>query len=179
MAVPKPDPKRLALWSIFGATLVASTFFLSLLPFLHDGPSVGFFHLPREKWLHLLALFSPAAIGGTIWFLADKRFKRGYASYLWSDLELEPVRSLLAEEYWAWGSVAVFFLAVLAVSFTSHGGGLIYLVTCPGTAASSMKRLLTPPVKRTGGLAEWRSFKPIHSDHWGEPLHPHRDAATP
>ena len=176
MAATKENPKRLALWAVAGATLVACAFFISLLPFPHPKPVDGFWAKQWENRLHLLALFAPVCVGGTIWFLADKRLKRGYADGLWSDAELAPARDLLAEEYWTWTSVALFVVAVPAVAFIPHGGGLIYLVTCPASAASSLRRLLAPPIERTGDLIDWKNSKPLHSDHWGEAPRAYNDA---
>ena len=171
MAAPKPDPKRLALQSIAGATLAASAFLVPLLPLAH-GRTAGV----TMFWPALIALFAPMAVGGTIWYRTYQRLSHAYRDDLWTEAELAPVRSLLAREYWTWMSLCLFAGALAILAFTRHGGPFIYLTTLPMNAVGSIRRLLKPPVEHIGVLLDWREVKPIHSDHWGGASKRHNNA---
>ena len=47
---------------------------------------------------------------------------------------------------------------------------LFYLLFFPTQMVTEMRQMLAPRVERTGGLGDWRNFKPIQSAHWGEPV---------
>ncbi len=151
----KADPKHLALWAIGGALLAASGFFTTLLP------------LTRR--VLLCAFLAQVCVGFAVWFGVEARLKRRYWAGVWSDEELAPVRAMLARPAWIWGTGALFVAALITLAFTKHHGAMIYIAVIPMNAISSMRGALTPPAPKSGGRGvDWGSFKPLHSDHWGE-----------
>ena len=170
MAAVKPNPKHLAVWAIAGATVAACTFFVPLLPIphLYEPPCATFWVHQWANRFRTLALLGIFFSGATLWLSAERLLKRGYASNVWDDAELTPVRTLVAQPYWLWVTISFFVIAGASVCFTSHGSTFIYLAMLPSNAITSIRRLLTPPTERKGGRIDWKNFKPIHSEHWGQ-----------
>jgi hypothetical protein len=178
MVKRKPDPKQLVTWAITGALIAASTWFLSFVhvPRLSPGGD-GFWAVLWAGRLRFVAYFAPFAIGLALCLWAELRFKRGLKAEIWSEAELEPVRTMVARPLWSWTSwllIGTAVVAVILMAFTAGAGhmALFYILIYPIQIAARIRQLLTPKVK-TDGLKDWQSIKPIQSDHWGQPpLHP-------
>ena len=142
---------------IVGSTLSAISYLVLLLPGLLS---------TRVR----LSFFLAAVLTGMVlWILAGERLKRQYRAGLWSEEELASTRALLARPIWVWMTGTILVAGILVALVTKHQATLIYLTIVPLNAISSMKTALAPPKQKTGGLVDWKNFKPIHSDHWGEP----------
>jgi hypothetical protein len=175
----KPNPKRLVIWAIAGSFLAASTWFLAWLPIPRfTANECGCWDLLWMNRLRLISLLGPFVVGMTVSFLAERRFKRCVNNQTWSEAQLEPVRALIAKPIWSWtsglliGATALSLIFILRREHTG-AGAYIYMLLLPTQTVTRIRQLVTPRVKSTGGLIDWRSFKPIHSDHWGQqPIHP-------
>lgn len=164
MADAKPNPKHLALWAIAGASLASSTFLATFLPK----------QILESLTYRYEVLLTPFVLGLLVWFLAQRRLSRGYIEGLWSDPELSPVRAFLTNPLWPWTLAGVFLAALIALAFTKHSGALIYVTTLPMHALAVMRRLLVPTAEHSPSvLLDSSNFKPLHSDHWGEPAQRH------
>jgi hypothetical protein len=106
----------------------------------------------------------------TISMVAEKRLRRGFKNDVWQESEVELLRRRLVHPAWsilvALTLVTWFVHAVVA----SHGllgfGTLMF----PMQTISRLKMMVgSKQVARGGVLQDWRNFKPIQSEHWGEP----------
>jgi len=130
--------------------------------------------------LRFVAYFAPFTIGIAISLWAERRFRRGFQDEIWSEAQLEPVRTLLAKPFWnrttwlLWLLLGFAVVSIIYSASTSHSGGaLIYILLFPIQTAMRIRQLVTPKIESTGVLKNWQNFKPIHSEHWGEqPIHP-------
>ena len=170
----KPNPKLLVTWAIAGAFLAASTWLMSFVPIprLHAN-GCGFWDVLWMNRLRFVAFFTPFTLGLAISFGAERRFKRGFLSDLWSEAELEPVKVLLAYPIWTSASLILMGIGLLAMISTAprthFSGVLFYILLIPSQTAMRLRQLVTPRVNPTGGLIDWQNFKRIHSDQWGQP----------
>ena len=172
MAAVKPNPVRLASLAIAGAFLAASSWFLNFLPIhrVHD-PCLGLWATMWANRLTFVTLAFPFLSGLWLMFWAEKRLKKGFVDDVWNDAELAPVRSLLEKPIWMWSTVLLMVGCVLQMILFSnaHGGGaFFYVLALPLQTVGRTKQLVAPPKVAAGGLKDWRSFKPIRSEHWGE-----------
>jgi hypothetical protein len=173
----KPNPKLLVTWAIVGAVIATSTWFLSFvhIPRLPTNGS-GFWAVLWMNRLRFIAFFAPFAIGVTVSLLAERRLKRGLQDEIWSEAQLEPMLTLVAKPIWSWTGWLLFGAAAVSVIFsarTAHtGGSLFYILLYPIQTAMRIRQLVTPKIQSTGGLKDWQNFKPIRSEHWGQPIHP-------
>jgi hypothetical protein len=169
MTAMKPNAVHLARWSLVGAFTAASSFFLTFAPIAHQVPShPGLLALNWANRNRLMVVFLPLVGGLIIWYLANRRFSRGFADGVWSEAELEQVRSLLNRSVWMWTFVAFGTAALLAFCLGNTNSGSLFIVTTfPMHAISGLKRLLSPPKERDG-LIRWRDSKPLRSEHWGD-----------
>jgi hypothetical protein len=168
----------LAVWAIAGAFIAASSCFLSFLPIprLHVSGE-GFWDVLWMNSLRLGAVFGPFLLGLGISLWSERRFKRGFQNGIWSEAEVESVRTLVTKPGWAWMSTVFIAAIVLNVIFsarTSHAGGLYtYVLLFPVQIVTRIRQLVAPAPKSGGALIDWQSSKTIHSDHWGQPpVHP-------
>ena len=178
MVKRKPNPKHLAAWAIAGAFLAASSYLLAFVPIprLH-AHGHGLWAALWMNRLRFLAFFTPFTLGLAISLGAERRFKRGFLTDLWSEAELEPFKALLAYPVWTSASLILMGIGLLAVIFsnpkTHFSGVFFYILLLPSQTAMRLRQLVTPRVKTTGVFMDWQSFKPIRSDHWGRKLiHP-------
>lgn len=172
-----PNPKRLVTWAIAGTFLASSTWLLSFVSIpLLSTKGCGVWDVLWSYSLRFVAYFAPFTIGFSICWLAERRFKRDFLDNVWSEAELEPVKTLVANPIWTRIGVILAAIAVLSLIFslrTDHPRTLFYVLLLPAQTVQRIRQLVTPRVKSTGGLIDFRSFKPIHSDHWGQrPIHP-------
>ncbi len=167
MDAAKPNPKHLALWSLAGSALAASAFFTTMLPY------ASFDHM------QLIVFLVPSAAGTALWTLAERRLKRRYRAGVWSEEELAPTRAMLSHPAMLWATISLFAVGLAVAVFSRHHATLFYITTVPMSALSSMRMALAPPKQSKGGLIDWKNFKPIRSDHWGEPVRHGSDSALP
>jgi len=165
MTVAKEDPKRLALWAVGGALLAAATAFTALLP-LAQAHRVPFFS----------GILVQLTMGFTVSMLSARRLKSSHRLGAWTDEALAPTRALLASPVWAWLGISMLVAGLLIVCLNRHSGVFIYIATLPLTVVSDLHRALAPATQRERQFVDWKSFKPLHSDHWGEATGTHNDA---
>ena len=159
------NPMRLAVWALTASNLAPVGWFVTFLP-------VRFFsESARNRDLVFLV---PAVLAMIFAGWMESRFKRGFREGKWTDEELAPVRSMLQAAGWKWLGFAEFVLYTWAVFFARHGftsGAFFYIFLIPLGTASRLLMAIKPSRPRgTGGLLGWKNFKPIHSEHWGEPV---------
>jgi len=87
------------------------------------------------------------------------------------------VRTLVTKPGWAWMSTAFIAAIALNVIFnarTSHAGALYtYVLLFPVQIVTRIRQLVAPRPHSGGALIDWQNFKPIQSEHWGQPpVHP-------
>ena len=165
------DPKRLALITISGSFLVAATWFVMLLP-IPQLPVHGRGSVPMlgENGLRILACLLPCVTGLTVWFWADTQFRRAFLDDRWTEAQLAAVKPLLAHRAWVWSGLGLFAVAVIALVLRphSHNGAFFYILIFPLQAVQRLRTLITPRTPKSSGLADWRNFGPLRSEHWGE-----------
>jgi hypothetical protein len=173
MAVTKPNPMRLAYWAIAGACIGATIFFVPFLPLPHIQVSAaGRWASAWANRLRLGMILVPAVTGLLLWYVADRRFRKGFADGIWSEAELESVLTMLRSSAWVWLFSVLSTIAILLVSFDEARHGIfLCAVTFPMNVVTSLRRLLSPRVEKKGGLGDWRNFKRLQSEHWGEARH--------
>jgi hypothetical protein len=175
----KPNAMLLVAWALAGAALAALTWLFSFLP-IPQLPVHGtsFWDLLWMNLLRSIALFIPFVLGVTVSRLAVRRFKRGLDAAVWSEAQLEPVRTLVTKPVWTWATAALFVALALSVIFsvrTGHlgGGGFVYLLFFPIQTMSRIRYLLNPRAASNEALTDWGSSEPLQSDRWGQPpVHP-------
>jgi hypothetical protein len=175
----KPNPKHLVTRAIAGTFLASSTWLLSFVSIpLLSIKGCGVWDVLWSYSLRFVAYFAPFTIGFSICWLAERRFKRGFLDNVWSEAELEPVKTVVTNSIWTRTGVILAVISVLSLIFslrTDHPGSrtLFYVLLLPAQTVQRIRQLVTPRVKSTGDLIDFRSFKPIHSDYWGQPpVHP-------
>jgi hypothetical protein len=146
----KHSPIYFAKWIFAGALLTASVYFL---------PSAL---IPRG-WPRALAFGIPAFVGLAAYLWGMKRLNEE----IWSEEEVAPVLALLENPFSKCATWILAFAALLPFAFHGRtaGSGMLLL---PCYAAIGMRQLLAPRKRRDNGLRDWRSFKPLQSEHWGE-----------
>ncbi|WP_158793428.1 hypothetical protein [Granulicella sp. L60] len=169
------SPMRLAGWVGAGSLLWASAF---LLGFTHAPcKPIGFCGEGAALWGGRLLVFLGLAclLGGfALVFWAERKLKLGMKEGVWSEAELEPLRRRLDHPVWGWlgvvGMIGVVAVLVLYARGSVHLP-LFYLLLFPFQNFNRVKQI----VKRAqnegvgaGALRDWRSFRPIRSEHWGE-----------
>ena len=84
---------------------------------------------------------------------------------------MEPLRKVLACPVWTVISVIplVALIGYGVTSNVSHGLPLFWTLMVPAQMISRVRVMVKPKRVPGGGLQDWRSFKPIQSEHWGEP----------
>ena len=164
-------PERLVAMTIGGAVLMASTWFLVFVPIprvpMHG---CGFWDYVWSNRLRFAAYFLPFFSGLALTIGVGKRFRRGFLDDRWTEAELARVREVLSSRLWRWGSLVVVVGAVCSLLFRRYpyGGSLVYILLLPFQRAQELRRMVTPRVERGSGLADWRNFGPLRSEHWGE-----------
>jgi hypothetical protein len=170
----KLKPMHYALWALAGASLAASTWFLTLIPIprlLEIGCGCG-----TALWsdrLRFLGILGPGIIGFVVMIWAEKQLGRGYRSELWSDEDLAPLRAFLTKPLWKrlnWVTLVIYldvFIYWLRPNRLDWIHlGLIYILLLPKSCVSRMQQVFAPVrKKREGALIDWHNFKPIQSDH--------------
>lgn len=142
-----------ALWALAGSLLMAAAFFLP------------FASIPRG-WQRMLVLLIPTAIGLAAYFWAMKRMN----DEIWSEAELASVQAFVETPFlkcatWVWIVVVTCFCFIFR---RAHAGDAVSLLL-PLSIMAGMRQLLIPRKPRNGGPRDWSSFKPLQSEHWGEP----------
>ncbi len=171
MVQHKPNPSRLALVALAGSLLATATIFVSFIhvPLVEvTGHGIG-----STLWrnsLRCLGYMGPILIGLPPTFWAERRLRRGIHDELWTEAELDRVRTLVQKPFWRWfsfGLIAVcLFLFVFRQGFNL--GFFIGMLIYPSQVAMRIRQLVTPAEAPKILLREWQSSKPIHSEHWGE-----------
>jgi hypothetical protein len=164
---------RLAYLVLIGGALASSGFLLLLLPvpqlFVSDH---GARTLLSKNLLRGIVCFVPFCCGVSISLLAGRRLKRGIDSDVWTEAELAPLRTRLDDPAWT-VLILLFFAAYIGSAFAtdiSHGTGLRGVLMIFILLISQLKTIVRPKRVAGGGqLQDWRNFKPIQSEHWGEP----------
>jgi|SRR5579871_1593105 len=168
------SPARLACWSGVGSVLTAIPFLIGTvfhvprLPTPGCGPEMIFW----ADRLRFLVFLVPFACGITISILAEKRLRRGLKNETWQESVVELLRRRINHPVW---SVFAYLplLAWFGYAFQSklfHGTPLFWFLMAPTQTISRLRMMLRP--KQVAGdrvLPDWRNFKPIQSEHWGEP----------
>lgn len=155
MAVPKPNPKRLALQVIAGASLCSLSYFIVLL-------------LDASAASVRIGAFSAMMLAGAlVWIVANRRFKQSYRAGVWSEEELAPTWALLAHPLLI-AATAALVVVGLCLSLVTKHGSLIYLTVLPLSALSDLRAALSPSRQRASLLGDRQTLMPLHSDHWGK-----------
>lgn len=155
------SPKQLFAWIIVGYALAWSAFIaVFLTSFLRHRDHLA--HL-TGIWMALAGLFA----GFTIVFWAESRLKRGIASEVWPESELETLRRWVNLP----GLGVAFCLPmgayfILLIKIGSPMLGSLALFLTPFTGLVRLQQYLRPP-KPTIPREPIR-LKPIASDHWGQ-----------
>ena len=87
-------------------------------------------------------------------------------------MEIAPVQRFLTGDLWLWSGLLLILAGVLCLAFTNRlsGGGAIYVLSLPFQTAGRLRQLVTPRPNQGSAFADWHSFQPIRSEHWGEYL---------
>ena len=167
------SPMRLASWVGVGCALAIAPF--AVTTFLHVPrlPVSGCGLVGSIFWanrLRLLVFFVPFAVGMSISMVAERRLRRGFEGEQWQEPEVEMLRRRMNHPMW---SIFVWLpiVAWLGYAFESsmvHGMPLFWATMVPAQTISRLKMMVRPKRVRDGILQDWRSFKPIQSEHWGE-----------
>jgi len=172
----KKNPKLLVTWALAGAFLAASACLVAFLPIPQFSTSGhGLWPILWTNRLRLIAFLTPFALGLPLSLLAERQFIRCFQNNIWSDAELEPVKALVANPVWTWTSLALIVPWLVSVIFSRHtiGGAFICIALLPTQTAQRIRQVITPRIEPPGRLFDWHNFKPLHSDHWGQPpVHP-------
>lgn len=167
------NPVQLVRLAIAGSALAASVWFLGLIhvPIFPHG--CGFWAAVWGYRLRMVVFLLPGAVGLTLMFWAEKRFKRGFMDDLWTEAELEAARRLLTSGLWK--AVAISFSVLILVSLLfvlgrngSKAAWSWYVLMLPSQTVQRLRTLITPRAAVSSGLRDWRSLRPIQSEHWGE-----------
>lgn len=157
--------------AMVGSVLMALCAFLCLVhvPLL-PGHGEGFWSCVWAYRLRTTVYLLPFAIGLGLLIWGEKRFKRGYRDDLWSEAELAEVRRVVEWRIWSLVAFGIVVLWIVALCFehSLRSAGIWYVLMMPGQTAQRIKQLITPRVERSSGLADWRNFGPLRSEHWGE-----------
>jgi hypothetical protein len=169
------SPMRLAGWVGAGSLLSASVFALG---FVHAPcKPVGFCGEGAALWGGRLFLFLGLACllgGSALAFWAVGRLRRGMKEGAWSDAELAPLRKRLDHPVWGWLGVAGMVGIVAVLILYARGSlhlPLFYLLIFPFQSFSRVKQIVKHAQNDGAGsgiLRDWRNFKPLRSEHWGE-----------
>jgi hypothetical protein len=175
MKVPgSSSPTKLAISAGVGCLLISSPFLL--LTIVHvprlqtSGCGVG--AILWENCLRLLVFFIPSVCGLTIVVLAEKRLRTGPENEVWRESEVELLRRRIGHPVWSLFNwlLIVAWLGYLVRGVSSHGAPLFWSLMIPAQMISRLKMMVRPKRVAGGGeLQDWRNFKPIQSEHWGEP----------
>ena len=111
-----------------------------------------------------------AALSFAIWLSADWRLSRGIRDGIWQESDLTPLRTLLGRReigaiVWIPAAVWLVFLVVAHNPWREIGWAGCYLV--PLQVLWQLRVLLAP--RRETKLRERPAYKPLQSEHWGEP----------
>jgi hypothetical protein len=162
--------KQLVMWSIAGVCLVSATWFLAFVPL----PSLpvaghGFWSMLWVERLWIVGYLFPGAIGLTLTFWAGGKFRRGVLDDRWSETELQRARAFLWGSAWKIAGFCLLILCAVLLLLHTHSGAKasLYLLVLPFVRAQFLREQVTPRRPGNKGLADWRSFKPIRSEHWG------------
>ena len=181
MMEQKPNPMHLASWAIGGAVIAVSAWFFSFLPIPRfHSTGCGFWAMMWMNRSRIIAFSGPLLVGLPISVWAERRFNEGVRDETWSEAELAPVLSLVVKPIWSWGSWMILVACVLSSVLWEHrdGGSFVYILLYPLQLATRMRQLLTPKPRPNGGLLDLQNFKPIRSEHWGEPALRTEDVPT-
>ena len=164
---------RLVGWALAGAAIATSACLLTFLP-IHRSPvagcECGFGAMLWAARLWLLAFLTPATVGLVILWRAEQRLKQGMENDSWSDIELGPVRGLLLSPFWKLGAGAVIVIGMLSLAVQGHHIGFFPLLLLPDQVVMRLSQLVMRPKPRSEAWWTMASnFKPIQSEHWGEP----------
>jgi hypothetical protein len=165
------SPLRLACWAGIGTAVMVIPFLLLVLlnPLLRINHCVEL--LSSKNLLRLTVVLIPLLSGVAVSLMAERRLRRGIDNEEWQERELEPLREVLA--YPVWTVMGVIPLVVLigygVTANVSHGMPLFSSLMLPVQMISRLRVMVKPKRVAGGGLQDWRSFKPIQSEHWGEP----------
>jgi hypothetical protein len=165
------SPMRLASRALIGGAVMVIPFLLLMLlnPLLRIDHCVDLFS--SKNLLRLSVVLIPLLSGLAVSLMAERRLRRGIDNEEWEERDLEPLRKVLA--YPVWTVISVIPLVVLigygVTSNVSRGLPLFWSLMIPTQTISRLRVMVKPKRVAGGGLQDWRSFKPIRSEHWGEP----------
>ena len=162
---------RLACWAAAGSSGMAISFLLLILPItlLRIDHCIGLFS--SKNLLRLTIVLTPLVSGLAVSLMAERRLRRGIDNEEWQERELVPLRKVL--DHPAWTVIGVIpLVALIGYGMTSkvfHGSALFWGLMAPVQTISRLRMMVKPKgVAGVGVLQDWRSFKPIQSEHWGK-----------
>jgi hypothetical protein len=165
------SPMRLASRALIGGAVTVISFLLLILPIplLRVDHCVELFS--SKNLLRLTVVLIPLLSGLAVSLMAERQLRRGIDNEEWQERELGPLRKVLAHPVWTVISVIplVALLGYGVTSNLSHGLSLFWSLMIPAQTISRLRVMVKPKRVAGGALQDWRSFKPIQSEHWGEP----------
>jgi hypothetical protein len=164
------SPMRLACRAAIGSAVTVIPFPLLVLQskLLHIDYCVGLFS--SKNLLRLAVVLVPFISGLTVSLMAERRLRRGIDNEECHERDLEPLREVLDHPGWTVISV-VALVALIGYGVTSnpsHGLPLFWTLMIPAQMISRLRVMVKPKMIPGGGLQDWRNFKPVQSEHWGE-----------
>lgn len=151
------SPVKPALLSVLGS-VIACTIFLGPWHRMHRSSIFGAYALIG------LAIFAAGAFV-SLKFVSE--LKHGVENERWPEAQIEPLRAHLESPYYTALSigllVAFVVLGLLITRFRGEAWGCFLL----GQNISQLRLALKRPRHSTPPI-DWRSFGPLHSDHWGQ-----------
>jgi len=150
------SPNQLAGLTMLSGILTASIFLISAPSFRH--------HL--AFWLPLTL----AICAADFWLMmqASRELKHGIETEHWPAEQIEKLRSIVGSPF-VFALMIILLIAYIALAIPSHHptaraiGWAIYM---PSQALMQLCIACRRP-QNTSELADWRSFEPIQSEHWG------------
>ena len=164
----RPSPMMYASCTWVGSLLVLGVFTQVLVDVLRMVGGHGTGGPFRSDRLGLVGFLVAFLCGAGISLMAERRLRNGVRDQVWTEEELEPLRRRFDHPAWtvlAWVPSVMLFVVFFN---RQHLASLCLMLILPLQTGHRLRQILEREVG-SGSPAEWRSFKPIQSEHWGEP----------
>jgi hypothetical protein len=172
MPRPFPTPLRIVHLSLVGSMLTFLALGLVYLPYPQLLDHHGMLALLWSARWALLVPAIPFGCGVTLMIRNQSRLTTGVIRGVWTEEQLEAAR-LWVNQAWLnrlLVGLSLLVIVLSAVPSSVHPRGFIgiYAFALILNPLTHLRATLSKPARRVG-LIDFGSFKPIQSDHWGQP----------
>ena len=126
-------------------------------------------HLHIHRPSHYIALsVALSAVGFVLSLKYESVLKEGIANQDWDPRQIETLRNLFQSPWWKSLAIILIFAAIFTmIAVQPRNTSLAWIFLFPSMTASRLSMSTKPPRPSTPPT-DWRSFGPLHSDHWGQ-----------